>query len=136
MIINQDYKDQLATMHSQGRFRRGSKILSTINPFLKQYQPTSVLDFGCGHGELIQSIAEAYPGTTVDGYDPGNVDHNEMPAESFDCVVSADVFEHIEPEHLDQTLQLIGQKMLRVAGFVLHVIQPKKYYLMGAMLIS
>ena len=59
MIINQEYKDQLATMHGQGRFRRGSKILSTITPFLKQYQPTSVLDFGCGHGELIQSIAEA-----------------------------------------------------------------------------
>jgi len=131
MIINQDYKDQLATMHSQGRFRRGSKILSTINPFLKQYQPTSVLDFGCGHGELIRSIAEAYPGTTVDGYDPGNVDHNEMPAESFDCVVSADVFEHIEPEHLDQTLQLIGQKMLRVGWFRIACYPAKKILLDG-----
>ena len=40
MIINQDYKDQLAAMHGQGRFVRGSKILSTITPFLKKYQPT------------------------------------------------------------------------------------------------
>ena len=128
MIINQDYKDQLATMHGQGRFRRGSKILSTINPFLRQYQPTSVLDFGCGHGELIQSIAEAYPGTTVDGYDPGSATHSEMPAESFDCVVSADVFEHIEPNHLAETLRMISDKII-VAGWFRIACYPAKKHL-------
>lgn len=126
MIINQDYKDQLAVMHSQGRFVRGSKILSTINPFLKQYQPTSILDFGCGHGALMNGICEAYPNIRVDGYDPGSASHNEMPVQSFDCVISADVFEHIEPEHLDQTLAEIGQKMQRVGWFRIACYPAKK----------
>ena len=127
MIINQDYKDQLATMHSQGRFVRGSKILSTINPFLKQYQPTSVLDFGCGHGALMNSIHEAYPNIQVDGYDPGSATHSKMPVQSFDCVVSADVFEHIEPEHLDATLQLISSKILRCGWFRIACYPAKKH---------
>lgn len=126
MIINQEYKDQLAAMHSQGRFRRGSKILSTINPFLKQYQPTTILDFGCGHGALMHIIMEAHPDTMVDGYDPGSATHNTMPSQSFDCVVSADVFEHIEPEHLDQTLTMIGQKMQRVGWFRIACYPAKK----------
>lgn len=126
MIINQEYKDQLAAMHSQGRFRRGSKILSTINPFLKQYQPTTILDFGCGHGALMHSIMEAYPDTMVDGYDPGSATHSTMPSQSFDCVVSADVFEHIEPEHLDQILTMIGQKMQRVGWFRIACYPAKK----------
>ena len=131
MIINQDYKDQLATMHSQGRFRQGSKILSTINPFLKQYQPTTILDFGCGHGTLMHSIMEAYPNTTVEGYDPGSATHGEMPSQDFDCVISADVFEHIESEYLDQTLQLIGQKMQRVGWFRIACYPAKKILLDG-----
>jgi hypothetical protein len=49
-----------------------------------------------------------------------------MPGQSFDCVVSADVFEHIEPTHLDQTLALIGQKMLRVGWFRIACYPAKK----------
>jgi ubiquinone/menaquinone biosynthesis C-methylase UbiE len=66
MIINQDYKDQLAAMHSQGRFVRGSKILSTIKPFLKQYQPTSILDFGCGPGIMSVFFNNNYVGVDID----------------------------------------------------------------------
>jgi cyclopropane fatty-acyl-phospholipid synthase-like methyltransferase len=128
MIINQDYKDQLAAMHGQGRFRRGSKIISTMNPFLKQYQPTSILDFGCGHGEFMHSIREAYPDITVDGYDPGSATHSEMPVQDFDCVVSADVFEHIEPNHLAETLHMISNKMI-VAGWFRIACYPAKKHL-------
>jgi hypothetical protein len=126
MIINPEYQAQLAAMHSEGRFVRGSKLLSTINPFLTQYQPTTILDFGCGHGALMAGIRQAYPNTAVDGYDPGSATHSKMPGQSFDCVVSADVFEHIEPTHLNQTLALIGQKMLRVGWFRIACYPAKK----------
>ena len=125
MIINQDYKDQLAVMHSQGQFVRGSKILSTINPFLKQYQPTSILDFGCGHGALMNGICEAYPNIRVEGYDPGNPNYHRMPKRSFDAVISADVFEHVEPEHLADTLKLISNKMI-IAGWFRIACYPSK----------
>ena len=128
MIIDPKYQAQLAEMHSQGRFVRGSKILGTIQPFLNQYNLTSVLDFGCGHGALMASISQAYPNIRVEGYDPGNPDHNHIPARSFDAVVSADVFEHIEPAHLASTLQLISSK-IQVAGWFRIACYPAKKHL-------
>ena len=125
MIIDPKYQEQLTVMHSQGRFVRGSKTFKSVQPFLEKYSPDSVLDFGCGHGALIVSIQQAYPDMRVEGYDPGNVDHCRVPKRSFDAVVSADVFEHIEPEHLSATLQLISSKML-VAGWFRIACYPAK----------
>ena len=125
MIIDPKYQEQLATMHSQGRFVRGSKTFGSIKPFLKQYQPTSVLDFGCGHGALMASIQQAYPDMCVEGYDPGNPAHNRIPERSFDAVVSADVFEHIEPGHLGETLHIISDKMI-IAGWFRIACYPAK----------
>jgi len=125
MIIDPDYQAQLAEMHSQGRFVRGSKTFGSIQPFLEQYQPTSVLDFGCGHGALMASIQQAYPDMRVEGYDPGNADHSRIPKRSFDAVVSADVFEHIEPNHLAETLRMISDKII-VAGWFRIACYPAK----------
>ena len=125
MIIDPQYQAQLATMHSQGRFVRGSKTFGSIQPFLSKYQPTSVLDFGCGHGALMSSIQQAYPTMHVEGYDPGNSDHNIMPTRLFDAVVSADVFEHIEPEYLAETLRTISDKII-IAGWFRIACYPAK----------
>jgi cyclopropane fatty-acyl-phospholipid synthase-like methyltransferase len=128
MIIDPDYQAQLAEMHSQGRFVRGSKMLKAMRPFIDQYQPASIMDFGCGHGALMSSIGQAYPNIQVDGYDPGNSKHNTIPAQSFDAIVSADVFEHIEPAHLANTLQLISSK-IQVAGWFRIACYPAKKHL-------
>ena len=126
-IINPDYQAQLSEMHSKGQFVRGGKLLKSVNPFFKQYQPSSVLDYGCGHGGLMAAIKEAYPTMQVEGYDPGNPEHNRMPKRSFDAVISGDVFEHIEPEHLDATLQLISSKILRCGWFRIACYPAKKH---------
>lgn len=129
MIIDPQYQAQLATMHKRGQFRNGgSKILKKVQPFLEQYQPTSVLDFGCGHGALIASIKETYQNMHVEGYDPGNANHNVIPTRSFDTVVSADVLEHIEPSHLAETLRMISDKMI-VAGWFRIACYPAKKHL-------
>jgi len=128
MIIDPEYQAQLADMHSQGKFTNGSKVIKNIKRFLNQYNLTSVLDFGCGHGALMASINQAYPNIAIDGYDPGNPKHNRMPQRSFDAVVSADVFEHIEPEHLASTLQLISSK-IQVAGWFRIACYPAKKHL-------
>jgi len=128
MIIDPEYQAQLTQMHSQGQFVRGSKMLKAMRPFIDQYQPASIMDFGCGHGALLASIAQAYPNIQTDGYDPGNPTHNCMPPQSFDAVVSADVFEHIEPEHLASTLQLISSK-IQVAGWFRIACYPAKKHL-------
>jgi len=128
MIIDPNYQAQLVEMHSKGQFVRGSKMLKAMRPFINQYQPNSILDFGCGHGALMSSINNAYPGIVTDGYDPGNTEHNRMPKKSFDAVVSADVFEHIEPAHLAATLQLISSK-IQVAGWFRIACYPAKKHL-------
>jgi cyclopropane fatty-acyl-phospholipid synthase-like methyltransferase len=74
------------------------------------------------------SISQTYPNIHVEGYDPGNPKHNHIPARSFDAVVSADVFEHIEPEHLAGTLQLISSK-IQVAGWFRIACYPAKKHL-------
>lgn len=127
MIINPEYQAQLSDMHSKGQFVRGGKLLKSVNPFFEQYQPTSVLDYGCGHGGLMATIKEVYPDMQVEGYDPGNPAYNRMPTQSFDAVISGDVFEHIEPEHLDATLQLIGSKILRAGWFRIACYPAKKH---------
>jgi len=126
-IINPDYQAQLSDMHSKGQFVRGGKLLKSVNPFFKQYQPTSVLDYGCGHGGLMATIKEVYPDMQVEGYDPGNPVYNRMPKRSFDAVISGDVFEHIEPEHLNATLQLIDSKILRCGWFRIACYPAKKH---------
>jgi cyclopropane fatty-acyl-phospholipid synthase-like methyltransferase len=128
MIIDPNYQAQLAEMHEQGRFVHGSKVIKNVTPFLNQYKPASVLDFGCGGGALMHSIQQAYPDMRVEGYDPGNPDHNRMPKRSFDAIVSADVFEHIEPEHLVETLKLISSKMI-IAGWFRIACYPAKKHL-------
>lgn len=128
MIIDPEYQAQLAKMHSRGQFVRGSKILGAVRPFIDQYLPASIMDFGCGHGALIASISQTYPNIQVDGYDPGNPKHNTIPKRSFDAIVSADVFEHIEPEHLASTLQLISDK-IQVAGWFRIACYPAKKHL-------
>jgi trans-aconitate methyltransferase len=128
MIIDPTYQAQLAEMHSQGRFGNGSKMLKALRPFIDQYQPASIMDFGCGQGALMSSIGQAYPNIQVDGYDPGNSKHNTIPAQSFDAIISADVFEHIEPAHLANTLQLISNKIL-VAGWFRIACYPAKKHL-------
>jgi SAM-dependent methyltransferase len=128
MIIDPQYQEQLATMHSRGQFVRGSKTFKSVQPFLNQYNPTSVLDFGCGHGALMAGIQEAYPDARVEGYDPGNPNHCRVPKRRFDVVVSADVLEHIEPEYLAETLKLINNKMI-VAGWFRIACYPAKKHL-------
>ena len=128
MIIDPEYQAQLAIMHSQGQFNRGGKTLKSVRPFLEKYQPTSVLDFGCGHGALMASIQQNYPDMRVEGYDPGNPAHNRVPKRSFDAVVSADVFEHIEPGHLAETLHMISDKMI-IAGWFRIACYPAKKHL-------
>ena len=128
MIIDPEYQAQLAEMHSRGQFVRGGDRFGSIQPFLRQYQPTSVLDFGCGHGALMASIQQAYPDMRVEGYDPGNPNHSLVPKRSVDAVVSIDVFEHIEPNHLAETLRMISSKMI-IAGWFRIACYPAKKHL-------
>lgn len=125
MIINQDYQSQIQQLHSRGKFNNGAKQFDIVEPFLKQYLPTDLIDFGCGKGALIYTIQQHYPNIAVWGYDPGNPDFAHLPDRGFDAVISTDAIEHIEPEHLDQSLATMSAKMQR-CGFFRIACHPAK----------
>lgn len=116
-MINQDYQQQIQAMHEGGKFNNGAKQFKLVVPFLDQYQPRTLLDFGCGKGALIACIREKYPAIQCWGFDPGHTEFSRMPDQTFDAVISTDAIEHIEPEHLASTLRLISSKIERCAFF-------------------
>lgn len=111
MIINNTYKEQLQQMHDNPNvFNNGKKQYKCVEKFLGSHQMNSLLDFGCGKGGLIQVIKELHPAIKqVDGYDPGYVEFEKLPTVPYDCVVSTDALEHIEPEYLIPSLKTIDK---------------------------
>lgn len=125
-LIDSDYQKQLNKMHRAGRFNNGHKAYKIVEKFFNQYQPTSVMDFGCGKGALIASVKELHPNIVAEGYDPGNPDFAKLPKRTFDAVVSTDALEHIEPTYLDDTLRMIGSKIERCGFFRIACYPAKK----------
>lgn len=125
-IIDQVYQSQLSAMHSDGKFNNGHKAYAIVKDFIKEYKPTSVLDFGCGHGALIATISQLHPEISATGYDPGNEKFQYFPTTKFDAVVSTDALEHIEPEYLIKTLIMIGDRIERCGFFRIACYPAKK----------
>lgn len=126
--IDRDYRAQIQAMHAGGKFNNGAKQFGLVQPFLEQYHPTSLLDFGCGKGALIAEISAQYPGIACSGYDPGNPLFDHWPDRTFDAVISTDALEHIEPDYLDQTLRDMFARMER-CGFFRIACHPAKKHL-------
>lgn len=127
-LIDPEYQAQIQSMHAGGKFDNGAKQYKLIEPFVQKYQPSTMLDFGCGKGALIREIKTHFPDTLCWGYDPGNPLYAVMPPRTFDAVISTDAIEHIEPEHLADNLALIGSKIER-CGFFRIACHPAKKFL-------
>jgi hypothetical protein len=108
--ISQEYKEQLKQIHSGTGKKMGwgleppVKLVETIN----KYKPKTILDYGCGGGAMMEHMQGLYPNTQLSGYDPGMAEFSAYPT-SVDLIYSTDVFEHIEPAHIDSTLKLLWQ---------------------------
>lgn len=126
-IINDEYKQQLQALHKNPKmFEAGAKKLGKLDKFLTQYTPTSLIDFGCGKGNLIKAIAENYPGISVTGYDPGVEEFENLPDGTFDLLISTDALEHVEPEMIDETLKVINRLFSKAAYLVIASYRAKK----------
>ena len=127
-LINDSYKLQLQNMHTNPKmFANGTSKLQIVEPFLEKYNPCSVLDFGCSHGALIKAIQDNFS-IEVSGYDPGVPEYESLPSVPFDCLVSTDVLEHVEPEMINDTLKTIND-IFTVSAFLLIASYPAKKYL-------
>jgi len=107
MKISEEYKHQLEIMHTEEKKRLGHGVepAEKLVEIIKSYPINTVLDFGCGQGNMIVRLMELFPNLDIQGYDPGVERYSTLPTTSIDLIYSADVLEHIEPNHLVDTLK-------------------------------
>lgn len=118
-MISNEYKSILTNIHESSPFGKRAKIPKYLEEFISQINPSSIVDFGCGKGRLVDKLKECYPGKVIGGYDPGNTAF-DIPLDNkfYDLLISTDVLEHVEPEYIDQTLDYLKTK----SKYIYHLI--------------
>lgn len=112
-----EYQEQLRKEHSgykwgsTGARYSGVDILSILNdrPYIQ-----TVLDYGAGKASLGRFLTEQRPDLRWTNYDPGMAAYDVLPDGKFDCVVSTDMLEHVEPQRLEDTLRIMASKAGKV----------------------
>jgi hypothetical protein len=126
-VITDQYKDQLKLMADKNTFKGKSNFYDEIKQFISERDPSSILDFGCAQGNLIELIKKDFSNILIDGYDPGVAKFSIAPTQQYDCLVSNDVLEHIEPAHLDETLRKIDDYFTKSAWLIIACYPAKKH---------
>lgn len=122
-MLSDEYQKQLKELHnSKLNFGKRSTIPEILDSFIKTYDIRSILDFGCGKGEMVNSLKEKYPNMQVYGWDPAFNSLAELPIQ-VDMIISTDVLEHIEPNLLDET---INDLLTRTNKLMYHLVACHK----------
>jgi len=116
-VITTEYKRVLTDIHSKTKFGKRRKLPAMLEDYIAEKKPNSILDFGCGKGNLVETLREKYPSKTILGFDPANPDYDK-PLQPVDMIISTDVLEHIEPDFLAVTLKEIYDN----SKFIFHLI--------------
>ena len=88
--------------------RGATFMLSQIALFIEYLNPKSILDYGCGKGDLVKALRIQYPNIEVAGYDPAVSEYSVFPSREFDFVVCTDVLEHIPKDELPNVVKKIS----------------------------
>lgn len=104
-LISDEYRAQLRKMREikPNWGNAGQRHADAVSALMVEMAACSVLDYGCGHGMLMQALQARWPDADIRGYDPGMEQYSAEPAPA-DVLVSTDVLEHIEPDKLDGVL--------------------------------
>ena len=102
--------EQYKTLHNSKKgygngYNKNTLDLEHLNSFLKNNNSRSILDYGCGKGDLVKYLTESY---SCYGYDPSiekyNNEHNDK---NFDTLICLDVLEHIPENELGHLFEHI-----------------------------
>jgi len=107
-MITDEYRKTLLEMHSGSDWGdSGGQIAGdTIASFLKSFPKIkTILDYGCGKGTLKNWVEDSgITGREWTLYDPGVEKWATKPKGPFDLVITTDVLEHVEEEHLGEVI--------------------------------
>jgi uncharacterized Rossmann fold enzyme len=92
----------------------GAKHVETVLKLSKALETTSILDYGCGKGQLAKALP--FP---IWEFDPAIPEKAASPRPA-DIVIATDVLEHVEPELLTGVLADLRRCTKKVGYFVVH----------------
>lgn len=99
-LVSEAYRQQIAAMHGSRKWGGdGAKHAAAVSTFAEQIGAVTILDYGCGRGELAKSLEPR----RVSQFDPAIPGRDGMP-KPCDLVVCTDVLEHVEPDRLDAVM--------------------------------
>jgi len=112
-MFSDEYLQQLKSLHSNPKKKKGFggkiKELGNFETYLTKWQPITMLDYGCGKGAILSHLQNKYPNIKIEGYDPAVVMFDKISRQSYECIFSNDVLEHIEPDHIHKVLKHINE---------------------------
>lgn len=117
-MISDSLKKAYIDIHQNTPFGKRAKIPPYLKEFIEEKKPNSILDFGCGKGNLIKVLTESYPNIKTFGYDPANPEF-DIPLRAVDMMISTDVLEHVEPDNINNVIS------------ILHTNSPLQYHLIS-----
>lgn len=118
MMISGEYQRVLRATHTTYPVWGHGHASNHLTQVLAS-DPSSVLDYGCGKGGLVEALRAL--NVKADGYDPGITQWELKPRGEYALVTCFDVMEHIEPEYLDAVLADIahyGETLLATISLV------------------
>ena len=123
MLISEKYKKLNIELHQSNEIfgNGGDKWLFKIQQLAGRTNSKSILDYGCGKGELIHVLKKQ--GFEVQGYDPAVEEWGNYPICKVDMVVCCDVLEHVEEEFVVATLDKL-KELSRKAFFAVIALRP------------
>lgn len=108
-MISENLKKVYTDIHKNTSFGKRAKIPDYLKEFIDTATPKSLLDFGCGKGNLVKVLQEVYPSITILGYDPANPEF-DTPISEVDMIISTDVLEHVERESINDVIKMLCLK--------------------------
>lgn len=133
MLITQQQVKEYERQHILGMGKHNGDWVTTVVGLMRMFEAvklrpvTSVLDYGCGHGEIgsIMRRDNLIPeGVTYHEYDPGVPEKSALP-EPADLVICTDVLEHIEPDLIDNVIQHLCS-VTKIVAFIVVCMVPSK----------
>jgi len=97
------YIDQHRQLHDEGKFEGWTiaRHKDQISDLIDEYDPRTILDYGCGKAKFYQ---DHWGLLDVTLYDPGYDPYSQKPTGTFDAVLCVDVMEHIPECETDNVL--------------------------------
>lgn len=129
-MISKEYLSQVQQLHASDSSwgTSGRRYAKDVYNLICAHEAKSVLDFGAGKGGLLDAVSRLLDEAAIDdshpvklhNYDPAVPGFDTLPKGKFDLLVSTDVLEHIEPEHLDEVLATMAGLTGMAAFLVIH----------------